>query len=109
MPIDHDAFIRAIHDRKKTQLHFYSKEDGRTLTRVCAPMDFGPSRRGADRTDRYHLWDYESDKKPHPISLPPAQIVSMEVLDEQFDPAEFVTWDLVRSPWWIARDWERVS
>lgn len=109
MLVEHDAFIRAIHDRRKVRLRFNSKEDGQTLVRVCAPMDYGPSRRGTDRSDRYHLWDYESDTRPHPISLPPNQIVSMDVLDEIFDPSEFVTWNLVRSPWWIARDWGRVS
>ena len=29
----------------------------------------------------------------HTLSLLPEQIISIEVLNETFDPAEFVTWD----------------
>lgn len=104
-----DQFIQAIHDKKKVQLTFFSKEDGRNLTRLCAPMDHGPSRRATDKSDRYHLWDYESDKRNHTISLPPGQIVSLEVIDETFEPGEFITWDTQSSPWFIPRDWGQYS
>lgn len=59
----HDKFIDAIHNRSKIQLTFYSKEDDATITRLTAPMDLGPSRRAHDKSDRFHFWDYESDKK----------------------------------------------
>ena len=39
-----DKFIDAIHSRSKIMLTFYSKEDNATITRLTAPMDFGPSR-----------------------------------------------------------------
>ncbi len=58
-----DKFIDAIHSRSKIMLTFYSKEDNATITRLTAPMDFGPSRRAHDKSDRFHFWDYESDKK----------------------------------------------
>ena len=97
-----DQFLAAIHSKNKVQLTFFSKEDGRNLVRACAPMDFGPSSRAANKDDRFHLWDYDSDQKTHTLSLLPVQVVSFVVLDVTFDPSEFVTW----SPrWLIARNW----
>lgn len=99
-------FVAAIHSKSKVRLTFFSKEDRRLLVRICAPMDYGPSRRAADKNDRFHLWDYESDTKNHTLSLLPSQIESIEVLGETFDPADFVTW----SPnWYVARDWGAYS
>jgi hypothetical protein len=68
-------------------------------------MDYGPSRRAANKDDRYHLWDYDSDTKSHTLSLLPDQVVSMQVLRENFDPAGFVTWSTASSPWFVARNW----
>lgn len=100
-------FIGAIHSYSKVRLTFYSKQDQGLLVRTCAPMDYGPSRRAiADKGDRFHFWDYESDTRNHTLSLLPSQIKSIEVLGETFDPADFVTW----SPnWFIARNWGTYS
>ncbi len=99
-------FIQAIHNKTKIQLTFASKEDGRNLTRLCAPMDFGPSRRAHNKDDRFHLWDYESDEINHTLSLLPNQIVNMEFLTDNFEPSEFVTWN---TNWLIDRDWGQYS
>jgi len=99
-------FIEAIHARKRIRLSFHSKEDGRTLVRTCAPMDLGPSRQAHDKSDRFHFWDYDSDKARHTLSLLPQQIVSIEVLSDNFDPAEFVSWE---PDWFVARDWGSYS
>jgi len=101
----HETFINAIHEKKKIRLKFFSKQDRSILTRLCAPMDFGPGRRTKDQQPRYHLWDYESDAKNHTLSLLPDQIVSIEPTDEIFGPAEFITWDVKKSPWFLIRDW----
>ena len=100
-----DRFIAAIHARKKIKVVFYSKEDGTFLTRLCAPMDYGPSRRARDGRDRFHAWDYESDTGQHTLPLLPEQIKEITVLEEKFEPAEFITWDVKRSPWFVKRDW----
>jgi hypothetical protein len=97
-----DRFIAAIHSKNKVSATFFSKEDGHTLVRRCAPMDFGPSRRAKDKSDRFHMWDYDSDEGRHTLSLLPNQLVSIEVLTESFDPGEFVTWP---PNWFIKRDW----
>ncbi len=100
-----EMFIQAIHDKRKIELRFHSDEDGHPITRKCAPMDYGPSRRAKDKTPRFHSWDYESDRWPHTLSLLRGKIISMDVLDERFDPAEFITWNAVASPWFVPRDW----
>ncbi len=101
-----DNFIAAIHSRNRIRLTFFSKEDGQQLMRLCAPMDYGPSRRAANKADRYHFWDYESDAAQHTLSLLPHQIVRLDVLEEGFDPSEFVTWP---PKWFVARDWGAYS
>jgi hypothetical protein len=98
-------FIQAIQSKNKVRLTFASKEDGATLVRTCAPMDFGPSRRARDKSDRFHVWDYESDMMSHALSLLPTQIISIEVLSETFAPSEFVTWNTKQSAWFVPRDW----
>jgi hypothetical protein len=97
-----DEFIGAIQTKSKIRLTFYSKEDGHALTRTCAPMDYGPSRRAHNKSDRYHSWDYDSDTERHTLSLLPDQVINIEVLPEHFDPAEFVTW---QPDWLVQRDW----
>ena len=46
-----DRFIQAIHDKKRVRVTFDSKEDRAQVTRKCAPMDFGPSRRAREKND----------------------------------------------------------
>lgn len=101
----HLLFIAAIHRREKVRVCFYSEQDGCNQTRLCAPLDFGPSRRSKDGCNRYHLWDYESDKKVHPLSLTTDRIRTVEVTGEVFEPGAIVTWSLMDSPWYTARDW----
>ena len=101
-----EKFVQAIHNKTKIRLTFFSKEDRSNLTRLCAPMDYGPSRRAHNKDDRFHLWDYESDKKNHSLSLRPEQIVNMEFTNESFEPSDFVVWE---TNWIVARDWGKFS
>lgn len=97
-----EPFIAAIHAKTKIRLTFFSKEDNYNLTRLCAPMDYGPFRAAKIPADRFHLWDYESDKKNHNLSLLPTSIIHMEFLNDLFEPSEFITWSC---NWHITRDW----
>lgn len=74
------------------------------VTRLCAPMNYGPSRKAKNKDDRYHLWDYESqsDSPFHTLSLLPDQIVEMEFTDLPFNPSELVSWT---TNWFVKRDW----
>jgi hypothetical protein len=106
---NHTEFLNAIQTQTLVRLTFFSKEDRGLLVRVCAPMDFGPSRVAHDKSDRYHLWDFESDKKNHTLSLKSERIESIEILDSTFDPENFVTWDTTVSKWFIPRNWGKFS
>jgi hypothetical protein len=97
-----DAFMEALHAKKRVRVKFYSAEDSTYVARTCAPMDYGRSRRAKDPTPRYHFWDFTSDERPHTLSLRPEQLLSIEILESQFDPATFVTW---RPAWIVPRDW----
>lgn len=109
MHSEHQTFVTAIHSKKKLKLTFFSKQDRGQLIRMCAPMDFGPSRRAKNKLDHYHFWDYESDTQNHVLSLPPEQIVQMQSTEESFDPIEFITWDLKEAPWFLQRNWGVLS
>jgi len=102
-------FEEAIRSRRKIRITFYSKEDGHNLVRTCAPLDYGPSRRARDKSDRFHMWDYDSDTRSHILSLFPNQVATLEVLDEAFEPADLITWDVTSSPWFLPRDWGAYS
>ncbi len=99
-----EQFINALKDKTKIRLTFYSKQDDMAVTRLCAPMDYGPGKNTKKRDNRYHLWDYESQSSSpfHTLSLLPEQILEMEFTDLPFNPSEFVTWD---TNWIIQRDW----
>lgn len=104
-----DAFISAIRSKNKVRLTFFSKQDGGEITRTCAPMDFGPSRRAANKVDRFHFWDYDSDTGSHTLSLQAEQISKIEIMPERFEPAAFVTWSTRNSPWFVEREWGTFS
>ena len=103
-----EIFINAIREKRKIFVTFFSKEDRRVIRRTCAPMDYGPSRIEKRDVDRYHMWDYDSDSRKHPLMLLPEQIKDMEVLNEHFEPSEFVQ-DHWKLNWKIKRDWGKYS
>ena len=100
----HELFIAAIHDRQRVLLTFITK-DGERRDRTCAPLDYGPRARASDQSDCFHFWDFDSPSGPHPVALLPTQIVEIAPIDEYFDPAAFVSWDLREHPWNVTRDW----
>ena len=102
----YQEFIEAIHQKKKIRVTYFSKKDNATISRLCAPMDYGPHKRFPDKGDRFHVWDYEGSAGPHPAPLDPEQVQRIEVLDDTFDPADFVTWE---TDWVIPRDWGQYS
>ncbi len=98
-----EKFLQAIDSKLKVNITFNSKEKGQ-ITRVCIPFDFGASQKvdAIDKTEKYHLWDLNSPDGPHNLPLNPDQVISIEVLNETFDPAEYVKW---QPKWVYKRDW----
>lgn len=103
MITNHEQYIEAISAKKKVNVRFYSKADNGVLERICAPMDYGPGGEVPDGLHRYWLWDYASNTGTHPLGLLPQQIVDLQVLGEEFNPADF---GIRASPWFIPRNWD---
>jgi len=98
----HADFLAAIQSKKKIGIRFNSQKDDDQTSRICAPMDFGPHARVPDKGNRYHVWNYRGTSGAHPMPIDPAEIISLDILEEDFDPAEFVKW---QPKWHIKRDW----
>ncbi len=99
---DKDTFINAIHRKRIVKVTFSSKEKG-VITRRCVPFDFGPSKRYKDGRDRFHFYDLDSPEGKHNLSILPEQLISIEILEQSFDPQIYVTWSPVS--WFVERDW----
>ena len=94
-------FVQAINEMKLVKVVFNSYEKGK-ITRVCVPFDYGPSRRYRDGKDRYHFYDLDSPSSNHNLSILPEQIVSIDIISENFRPSDYVKW---QPKWFIERDW----
>ncbi len=84
---NHADFIEAIRRRKLVRLAFYSVPDHGTIDRECAPLAYAPAPTGGDLSNRYWVWDWASTAGTNPLRLLPDQIVSLEMLGREFDPA----------------------
>lgn len=104
-----EKFIQAINAKSKLHVTFFSKEDNRSLTRLCAPFDIGPSSKAKDKADRYHFWDYDSDIGSHTLSLIDEQVIDIKILDEKFEPSDIITWSFKPNSWYLQRNWGAYS
>lgn len=99
-----ENFLKAIDEKLKIKITFDSIEKG-VITRTCIPFDFGPSQKSdaIDKTDKYHVLDLDTPElKPHNLSVVEDKMLKVEILGENFNPSEYVTWE----PSWIyPRDW----
>ena len=104
---NHETFLHAITNKKVIELTFHSKKDKGMVTRKCIPFDFGPSRRNLKTNpNRYHLYALNSPEGEHQFSILPEQLIKVNLLDETFDPADYITWP---PNWFIQRDWDIYS
>lgn len=102
-----EQFLKAIHEKRVLSVKLISDEKG-TITRKCIPFDFGPSRKYKDGLNRYHFWDLDSPDGSHNLSILPERLLEIEILDETFNPEDFVKW---RKPynWFVKRNWGEFS
>lgn len=106
---DHQKFLDALAGKRRVSLRFFSKKEGRDLTRVCAPLDYGPLRGAAEPVPHYQLWDLEGKRKPLNIAVTADDVRELTVLDETFDPAAIITWNFKPKAWHVERDWAEFS
>ena len=100
---NHQAFIKAIEEKKLVKVRFNSFEKG-VIERVCVPFDFVPSSRARNQENKYQFYDLNSPNGEHNLPLFPFQIVSINILQEVFDPAVYITWNAPYN-WKIRREW----
>ena len=105
MHADHQVFLDALAAKKRLSVRFFSKKEGRELTRICAPLDFGPLRGAAEPVAHYQLWDLQGKRKPLNIVLVEDDVRGMTALEETFDPAEMIVWNFKPKAWHVPRDW----
>ncbi len=101
-----ETMITAINGLKMIELTFNSKEKGK-ITRVCIPFDIGPSKKYKDGLNRFHFYDLNSPEGKHNLSILPHQIFKIEILDEIFNPGDYITWSPIN--WIISRNWGKYS
>jgi len=97
----YNSFIDAIHEKKCVLIVADTYEKG-IIERICIPFDYGPSRKYKDGINRYHLFDLDSPDGSHNLALKPDQILKIEILNDHFDPNDYVHWE---TNWYISRDW----
>lgn len=98
-----EKFLQAIHEKRYLSVDFIAKEDNLLRNRKCVPFDYGKSRRYKDGKDRFHFLDLNSPDGKHNLSILPQQVKKIEILDEFFEPSEYVTWTPIT--WIVKRDW----
>ena len=97
-----EKFLQAIHEKRYLSVDFIAKEDNLLRNRKCVPFDYGESRRYKDGKDRFHFLDLNSPDGKHNLSILPEQVKKVEILDESFEPKDYISW----TPNWIVeRDW----
>jgi hypothetical protein len=99
---NHPRFLEAIHEKKKVSVRFYSKADSGVVDRICAPLDYGPGDGFEAGPNRYWLWDCAPAAGLPTLGLVPEQILDLQVLGQEFDPAQFGAPPL---HWSIPREW----
>lgn len=102
---NYEKFVHAINRKKKVRVTFDAKEKGR-IVRTCIPFDFGPRARANDKSDCYHFYDLDSSEGRHNLSILPEKLNDIDVLEETFEPGDFVKWT---PKWHLERDWGRYS
>jgi hypothetical protein len=83
---DHEAFVRAIEERKKIEVAYFQNEQNQCVTKSCVPVYYGPATLEGV-SDCYHFWDAAAEPGECMLSLPPSRIRQMRLSDDAFDPA----------------------
>ena len=102
----HELFLETINNKKKVRIKADTQEKG-IIERICIPFDFGSSRKYKDGNNRYHFFDLDSPDGSHNLSILPEQLISIEVLNEGFEPKYYVRWKPIS--WFTPRDWGEFS
>ena len=98
---DYQKFIDAIRNKNLVKVSINTDEKG-LINRTCVPFDFAVSKKYKDGLERFHFYDVDSPDGSHNLSVLPEKLYSLDVLNQEFDPGDYVTWT---PNWTISRDW----
>lgn len=101
---NHEKFLQAIQEKRVLLIKKYTEEKG-IIERKCVPYDYAVGRKFKDSIKRY--WTWHIDTK-HPSHAKSEDIINIEILDEYFEPANYITWNPPYN-WEIQRDWGTYS
>ena len=101
---NHREFIGAITAKKMIRVRFHAGRNQGIIDRICAPLDYGPATKSPVVPNRYWIWDTSrADASARPLGLLQEQILSVNVLEQTFDPAAFGD---VHRAWSVPRSWD---
>ncbi|MEJ2210793.1 MAG: WYL domain-containing protein [Anaerolineae bacterium] len=95
---------QAIRQKRKLYVRYQSSPDEDPKTFLVAPLDIKPGATPATQA-RDYLWVYHYEAG-RVMSLLLKRVLSAEISEETFDPAEIVArWDEQDQDWNVPRDW----
>ena len=86
---DHKTFIEAIEKKRIIKLTYSNKDNHQHLSKEYAPLHYSKGKIEGDNLDSYYIWDFETTLDSHFLSLPPSQIIKMELAEGKFDIEDF--------------------
>ena len=101
---NHEKFIQAIQEKRVILIRKNTDEKW-IIERKCIPYDYAIGKKFKDSIKRYWAWHIETK---HPSSAQSEDIINIEILDEYFEPADYIS----RNPPYdreIQRDWGQYS
>ena len=107
------TFLEAIAAKRRLAVRFSSsRKEGRGSSRAPARRSTS-GRSGAQLppVDHDQLWipSSGSASRSNPSRSSRADIVSMTVLEETFEPRDIITWAFKPGAWRVPRDWAELS
>ena len=89
MHFHHDRFMLAVSQRKIVKLTVFTSESESPVTvKRCVPLWYdSPEVEGT--SGAYCVWDLQANAKDRFLELPVWQVLSVELLEETFDPAAY--------------------
>ena len=96
----YSLFVKAINEKKKIKMLKRDKE-WNIVEKYYIPWDFAIWKKLKDKTEKY--WNYNIEDE-HTSPTNQEDVVKIVVLDETFDPADYIDWEGPYD-WAIKRDW----
>lgn len=97
---NYEKFLKAIQEKRIILVKRYTSEKG-IIERRCVPYDYAVGKRSKDNIKKYWIWHIETKH----ISVANSEdIISIEILDEYFNPADYIKWNPPFG-WEIKRNW----